>query len=291
MSATALSVSPTASRSPRRTLVRPRGLVWTVLRLHRAALWTWLAFVVVTAGLLLWLYGPGATAAQQEFDRYGYYVPNGWSSAKNAYDLLFYRPAGFIRVATFAVPLFAASALVGRELESGTAPLAWTQSVSPARWLAVKLAVPAVAIAAGTGLLVVLYRLLWTAHNGLLYAGHAPQELYFRIGPATVAYPLLGLAVGALAGLLVGRALPALAVAVAVQYVITSLHDHLWPFQHLALFTSFPELAVRGGAHRTYLPSPEYWPRQLLETGVVLALTALVVAVSLRVLHKKVAAA
>ena len=36
---------------------------------------------------------------------------------------------------------------------------------------------------------------------------------------------------------------------------------------------------------RAYLPSPDYWPRQLLETGVLLALTVLTVAVAFAVLR------
>jgi hypothetical protein len=311
-----MSTAPLTA-APRRALPRPHGLTWTVLRLHRAALWAWLAFVVITAGLLLWLYGPGASAAQHEFDTYGYYSPGGWDSAKYAYDTLFYRPATFINVATFAVPLFAGGALIGRELENGTSHLAWTQAAHPARWLMTKLAVPALALTAGTTLLVVLHRLLWNAHNGLLIAGYAPRDLYFSIGPATIALPLLGLAVGALVGLLVRRALPALAIAAAVQYPISALHLHLWPFQRTAPLGALPELAVRGGAvtstgavirdpgcygreaclaehditgfTRTYLPSPDYWPRQLLETGVVLALTAAVVAVAFGILRRRVA--
>lgn len=310
-----MSTAPLAA-VPRRALARPHGLTWTVLRLHRAALWIWLAFVVVTAGLLLWLYGPGSSAAQHQFDAYGYYA--GWGSAKQEYDSLFYRPATFINIATFVVPLFAAGALIGREVETGTVQLAWTQAARPARWLATKLAVPALALTAGTTLLVVLYRLLWNARNGLVVAGYAPRDLYFSLGPATVALPLLGLAVGALIGLLVRGALPALAIAAAVQGAISALHLHLWPFQHTAPLGALPELAVRGGAitstgalvpdpgchdgaacvaahditgfTRAYLPSPDYWPRQLLETGVVLALTAAVVAVAFAVLRRRVAA-
>ncbi|MFJ9963039.1 hypothetical protein [Streptomyces avermitilis] len=306
----------TLSTPRRRTLPGPRGLVWTVLRLHRTALWVWLAFVLGTAGLLLWLYGPGATAAQQAFDTYGYYVPGGVDSPKQAYNDLFYRPATLIGVATFVVPLFAGGALIGRELETGTAQLAWTQSVSPARWLAARLAVPALLIITGTGLLVALYRLLWSAHNGLLVSGYAPRELYFAIGPATVVHPLLGLALGALIGLLVRRALPATAIAAGTQYVLTALHSRLWPFQHNTPYSAPPELSVHSGAFtsggalipdpecydskrclvehhvvgftRSYLPSPDYWPRQLLETGLLLAATAVVVAVAFRVLNRSV---
>ena len=38
---------------------------------------------------------------------------------------------------------------------------------------------------------------------------------------------------------------------------------------------------------RTYLPSPDYWPRQLLETGVLLAATVILVAVAFGVLRKR----
>ncbi|MEU0393296.1 hypothetical protein ABZ208_11045 [Streptomyces sp. NPDC006208] len=36
----------------------------------------------------------------------------------------------------FAVAVYAGGVLIVRELERGTAALAWTQSVTPARWLA-----------------------------------------------------------------------------------------------------------------------------------------------------------
>ncbi|MFF6999464.1 hypothetical protein ACFY93_31620 [Streptomyces sp. NPDC008313] len=303
----------------RRAFPRTGGLAWTVLRVHRAALWSWTAFVVFTAGLLLWLLGPGANASQRAFDTYGYYPPGGVDSDKYAYDSLFHAPATLIALATFVVPLFAGSALIGRELESGTARLVWAQSVAPARWLAARLTVPAVLITAGTTLLVVLYRILWAAHSGLLIAGFAPRALYFSIGPATVALPLLGLAVGALTGLLMRRALPALGVAAGIQYLITAFRDRLWPLQRNPVYGALPDLSVHGGAltsggtlirdpycygdrkcadrhgivgyTREYLPSPDYWPRQLLETGVLLALTAIVVAVAFAVLNRRVTAA
>jgi hypothetical protein len=208
--------------------------------------------------------------------------------------------------------VFAAGSLTSRELENGTARLAWTQSVTPARWLAAKLAVPALVVTAGTGLLVVLYRMLWSAHGNLLLAGIGPRALYFAVGPATVAAPLLGLAVGAVAGLALRRTLPALAVAGTAQYAVIAFRANSWPFQGSY---QQPELSVRSraitstgkeipdpgcydshaclarhdvvGFTRRYLPSPDYWPRQLLETGVLLAATAILVAVAFGVLRKR----
>ncbi|WP_392965737.1 hypothetical protein [Streptomyces sp. LN245] len=309
----------TTTAPPRRALPAPRGLVWTVLRLHRTALWIWTGFVALTAGLLLWLYGPGAGHTQRLLDTFGYagVQEDAWTvgvtgTLSGTYNDLFQDPASLLNVASLAVAVFAAGSLTARELESGTARLAWTQSVTPARWLAAKLAVPALLITAGTGLLVVLYRMLWSAHGNLLLAGIGPRALYFSIGPATVAAPLLGLAVGAVAGLALRRTLPALAVAGLAQYAVNAFRANSWPFQGSY---QQPELSVRSRAitstgaeipdpgcydshaclarhdvvrfTREYLPSPDYWPRQLLETGVLLAATAILVAVAFAVLRRR----
>ncbi|MET8854881.1 hypothetical protein [Streptomyces sp. NPDC004579] len=312
------AITPTAP--VRRTLPAPGGLVWTVLRLHRTALWIWTGFVVLTAGLLLWLYGPGAAHTQHLLDTFGYagVQEDAWADGTNGsvlsgvYNDLFQDPASLLNIASFAVAVFAAGTLTARELENGTARLAWTQSVTPNRWLAAKLAVPALLITVGTGLLVVLYRMLWDAHANLLLAGIGPRALYFAIGPATVAAPLLGLAVGAFAGLALRRTLPAIAVAGLAQYAVIMFRANSWPFQGSY---QQPELSVRSwaitstgaeipdpgcydsqaclarhdvvGFTRQYLPSPDYWPRQLLETGVMLAATAILVAAAFAVLRKR----
>ncbi|MGW3911851.1 hypothetical protein ACWEBX_10020 [Streptomyces sp. NPDC005070] len=311
------AIAPTAPA--RRTLPAPRGLVWTVLRLHRTALWIWTGFVVLTAGLLLWLYGPGAGHTQLLLDTFGYagVQEDAWTvgargTLSGTYNELFRDPASLLSIASFSVAVFAAGSLTARELENGTARLAWTQSVTPARWLAAKLAVPALFVTVGTGLLVVLYRMLWSAHSNLLLAGIGPRALYFSIGPATVAAPLLGLAVGAFAGLALRRTLPALAVAGLAQYAVIMFRANSWPFQGSY---QQPELSVRSRAitstgaeipdpgcydsqaclarhdvvrfTRQYLPSPDYWPRQLLETGAMLAATAILVAAAFAVLRKR----
>ena len=203
MSTAVLQAPPAAARTP-------HGLVRTVLRLHRGALWIWLAFVTATAGFLLWLLGPGAEAAQQKLAVYGYAGLIMSDGPATEYNDLFYYPGTLLTVASFAVALFAGGPLIARELESGTAQLAWTQSVSPARWLATALAVPAAFILLGTTLLTVLYHQLWSTHSDLLVAGIGPRSLYFSLGPATVAAPLLGLALGwwGLSAVLLACALP-----------------------------------------------------------------------------------
>ncbi|NEB03934.1 hypothetical protein [Streptomyces sp. SID13726] len=301
----------------------PRGLLRTVLRLHRTALWIWLAFVVITAGFLLWLTGPGAHDTARQLERFGY--GGGVTEAaysgdtllyftSGAFNDLFYDPDTLLTLASFAVALFAGGPLIARELESGTARLAWTQSVSPARWLTAKLALPAAFIVVGMSLLTLLYRQLWSAHGNLLVAGIGPRSFYFSVGPATVAAPLLGLALGALIGLAVRRTLPALAFSGFAYFLVYAFRGNHWPFQgryqtpdlnsRSSAFTSTGAEVSDPGCYtskaclaqhdivrftREYLPSPDYWPRQLLETGALLALTAVVVALAFAVLRRRVA--
>ncbi|MFE9248526.1 hypothetical protein [Streptomyces sp. NPDC007088] len=298
-------------------------LIRSEIRLQRGALWVWLAFVTLTAALLLWLLGPGAHGTQRLFDTYGYSGVQGaaWGHGAGGqllfgtYNDLIQLPATLLGLASLCVALYGAGPLTARELERGTVRLAWSQSVSPRRWLAAKLGAVSAFLVVGTALLVVLYRVLWSAHNNLMLSGIGPRALYFSVGPATVLVPLLALAVGVFCGLLLRRTLPAMLVAGLAQYLITgAVRGGRWPFTHTRLP---PEVPVRGsaitssGAHipdpqcydslrclarhdvvgfsRTYLPAPEFWPRQLTESGVLLAVTALAVAGAFWLLRRRAA--
>ncbi|MFZ3569112.1 hypothetical protein ACOKM5_19325 [Streptomyces sp. BH097] len=313
--------TPTLDKSDavRRTKPGADGLVWTVLRLHRGALWVWVGYVAVSLGLLLWLWGPGSSDVQAAFDKFGYSgaQDNAWEGLSaflpfigTSFDTLFYDPLSLARIAACAIAVFAAGPLIARELEQGTAQLAWTQSVSPARWLAAKLAVPALLVTVGTTLVVILYRLVWDGRNHLLVAGIGPRDFNFSIGPATVANALFGLAIGVLAALVLRRTLPAVFVAGIVTYLVGAFRSNSWPLQgryqqpeipvHSKAITSTgAEIRDPGcmtqhcldkhditGFTRHYLPSPDFWPRQLAETGVLLGLTALAVVAAFLVLRR-----
>ncbi|MHC5262838.1 hypothetical protein ACYSUO_33575 [Streptomyces sp. UC4497] len=319
MSAPSMNKSAEPS-TVRRTKPGADGLVWTVLRLHRGAMWVWIGYVVVSLGLLLWLWGPGSADVQAAFDKLGYggAQDNAFQGALSAFlpfvgttfDTLFYDPLTLTRIAACAIAVFAAGPLIARELEQGTAQLAWTQSVSPARWLATKLYVPALLIAVGTTLVVILYRLVWDGRNHLLVAGIGPRDFNFSVGPATVANALFGLAIGVLAALVVRRTLPAAALAGIVTYLVGAFRSNSWPLQgsyqqpeipvHSKAITSTgaeirdPSCMTQRcldqhditGFTRHYLPSPDYWPRQLAETGILLGLTALAVVAAFLVLRR-----
>ncbi|MFJ7338356.1 ABC transporter permease [Streptomyces sp. NPDC101116] len=220
-----------------------RGLVLAMLRLHRSALLFWLGLVVVAAGALLWAMGPGADAAWTEYadtgcdlsrPNLGCDIPG---PASSRYQTAVAVGTGLVRLLPLLIGAWAGGALIGRELENGTAQLAWTQSVGPLRWLTAKLAVPALLLVAGTLTLTLLHRMLWSSDRaplGVMGWRAWYDDGTFEInGTIAAAQALAALALGVLVGLLLRRTLPALGVAVlavvSLVYVIDELRPHLWP--------------------------------------------------------------
>ncbi|MBK3646946.1 ABC transporter permease [Streptomyces sp. MBT33] len=210
----------------------PAGLPRTVLRLHRPALIVWSAFVAALAGWLIWL----NTVTSRAGERERLYCDH--HETCNIIDWLDYGRrtalvAALVCYSFLGVAAWAGASLIGRELESGTAKLAWTQGVSPARWLAAKLAVPALLLTLGSTALVLIYRRGWNAHPALRDGDWTSAATFVARGPAAVAYALCALAVGTLAAFLLRRALPALGVSVAAMgalvFLMERLRPHLWP--------------------------------------------------------------
>ncbi|MFH9860125.1 hypothetical protein [Streptomyces sp. NPDC017202] len=211
------------------------GVARTVLRLHRAALLVWALAVLGLTGWLVWLTevtADEARAEQEACDRaaqdwcdmtvgtFGYSAPMDWIAALTAHSSL-------------VVAAFAGGALIGRELENGTARLAWSQGITPARWLAAKLAVPALAVTLGVTVLVLVFRWAREPHRDLIGTAWTDGSVFVALGPAAVAYALCALALGTLSALLLRRALPALGVSVALTWLLTLVLGHfrasLWP--------------------------------------------------------------
>ncbi|MEG8279169.1 ABC transporter permease [Streptomyces sp. AHA2] len=266
----------------------PRGLFLAVLRVHRSALIFWIGLVAVAAAALLWALGPGADAAWAEYramDCHGDSPNPGCDLPRPA--MMRYETVVTVATALLALlPVFtgawAGGALIGRELEDGTARLVWTQSVTPARWLAAGLAVPALLLVPGTLALTLLHRALWTSDNHLFraigwYEWH--DDRVFEInGVLATVQPLAALALGVLAGVLLRRALPALGAAVlavaSLTWALDELRPRLWPTPP----------GTRPVMHEH--PASHFWPLQLVEAGIVLAVTALAVTAAFALLRR-----
>jgi ABC-type transport system involved in multi-copper enzyme maturation permease subunit len=110
--------------------------------------------------------------------------------------------------------VFIAAPLFSRELEQGTHLLAWSQSITRLRWAVVKLGLFCAAVVIASAALGALVS--WW-HGPLDLAAYDGQWAAFDIeGIAPVAYTVFALALGTLAGLVVRRTIPAMALTLFV---------------------------------------------------------------------------
>ncbi|MEV4866837.1 ABC transporter permease [Streptomyces ossamyceticus] len=315
-----------AGTSGRRPAHPARALARAVLRPHQSALWFWGLLVALGGGGLLWAAGPGYDAVWDAYlksnCREADYCDMG--PAYQHYDLVVGLAPAALTVAPLLIGAWAGASLIGRELESGTAKLAWTQSVTPARWLAAKLAVPAALIVSGTVLLTLLNRLVWWREERLRQAVGTRDWFDFTTftgnGTLATAYALFALAVGVVAGLLLRRSLPSLAAGfagtAALMVVLQGNRHHLWPVAETRAAASEPQwtgmLVDRGvitasgdrisnslcaefdcgrsdvvGYWAQSHPASHFWPLQLVETGIVVAVTALLVPAAFHLLRRR----
>lgn len=132
--------------------------------------------------------------------------------------------------AAYALPallgIFWGAPLVARELETGTHRLAWNQSVTRTRWLAVKLTAGCAIAATSTGLL------SWAVTVWSQPVDSASQDrmiplLYGSRGIVPVAYAVFAFLLGVTTGMLLRRVVPAIAATLAL-YVSAVVAMPLW---------------------------------------------------------------
>jgi hypothetical protein len=118
---------------------------------------------------------------------------------------------------------FVGAPLLARELETGTFRYAWTQGFGRWRWALAKLVPLAVAVAAATGALSVLltwyYQPYFAAGNpdlGIAQVSPFFPGLFDLHGVGLAAWTLAAFAIGALAGMLIRRVVPAIVATLAV---------------------------------------------------------------------------
>jgi hypothetical protein len=107
--------------------------------------------------------------------------------------------------------MFWGAPLVARELEAGTFRMAWTQSVTRKRWLAVKLAVAGLASMAVAGLLSLILT-WWFSPIDRVQLNPLDPSMFGVRGIVPVGYAAFAFALGVTAGVLLRRTIPAMAV-------------------------------------------------------------------------------
>jgi hypothetical protein len=175
------------------------------------------------------------------------------------------------------IGVFWGAPLVARELETGTYRLAWTQSVTRTRWLAVKLGVVGLAgmVVAGLLSLAVTW---WSSPvdraNLGVFSSFDQRDL------VPVGYAAFAFALGAATGLVVRRTVPAMAATLVVFVTTRLLVNHfvrpqllVAPVQHsypLALGTTISGYGGSNGSPASLFPGapniPNAW---ILSTDIV----------------------
>jgi ABC-type transport system involved in multi-copper enzyme maturation permease subunit len=156
------------------------------------------------------------------------------------YAVFYFIGIGFLLVVPAVIGTFWGAPLITRELEAGTFQLAWTQSVTRARWLAARLGVGALAAMATAGLFSLL--LTWWSgpvdtavpfdeHNsvGFIRLGYV---LFPTRGITPLGYAAFAFALGVTAGMLIRRTVPAMAATLGC-FAFIQIVWPIWVRPHL----------------------------------------------------------
>lgn len=185
-------------------------LIWRQFRAQAAAGYAAVAAAVVALALT----GPGlahlARSHGNVFDR-----------LTSADRTLYYAGIVVMALAPALMGAFWGAPLVARELESGTFRLAWSQSVTRTRWLAMKLGLIASAAATAAGLL--SWAVTWwsdpidgavSSTHGSLPSRLTPVSFAMR-GIAPLGYAVFAVALGVTLGIVLRRTLVAMVLTLA----------------------------------------------------------------------------
>jgi hypothetical protein len=151
------------------------------------------------------------------------------------YEPLYLVSVGIILLAPAVIGIFWGAPLIARELETGTSALAWNQSVTRTRWLAVKLTAVGLTAMAVTEALC-LMQTWWAAPigraggygaSGPLTQGRFTQLIFASHGITPLGYAAFAFALGVTAGALIRRTLPAMAVTLAI-FAVLQVAMPLW---------------------------------------------------------------
>ena len=165
--------------------------------------------------------------------------------------------------------------VLARELETGTFRYAWTQGFGRWRWTLAKLVLLGVAVSALAGAFSVLvswyYQPYLATGNGTQFSSPSPLSpgLFDLRGVALAAWTLAAFAIGALAGMLIRRVVPAI-VATLAGYTLLAV--------------------VVGDVLRAdYQPTSHFWRVQWIEGGGLLALSLLLIAATVWLVCRRAA--
>jgi hypothetical protein len=226
-------------------------MIWLTWRQFRAQAWVATAALAaiaialaVTGAHLAHLYDTSGIATCQPHGNCGSLVTSFLDQAKAspAYGILYYGGVVVLYAVPAIIGIFWGAPLVTREIETGTFRLAWNQSVTRTRWLAVKLGLTGLAAMATAGLLSLM--ISWWAspvdralalpagRNGTDGLNRFAPLLFGARGITPIGYAAFAFALGVAAGVLIRRTVPAMAATLAV-FTAALVTMSLWVRPHL----------------------------------------------------------
>jgi hypothetical protein len=195
-----------------------RQMAWVTWRQHRIAL-AGVAVFLAALAVCLWRLGLGlhhAYAAAAACHPASSVACRGLVSTFNHMDD-FLANGSIPQAVPVLIGAFTGAPLLARELETGTFRFAWTQGFGRWRWTLAKLVLLAVAVTAAAGAFSVLlawyYQPYFAKGNQALSLSEASPfnpGLFDLRGIAFAAWTLAAFAIGALAGMLMRRVVPAI---------------------------------------------------------------------------------
>jgi hypothetical protein len=213
-----------------------RRMAWVTWRQHRIALASLAVFLGALA-VCLWRVGVGlhhAYAAAAACRPPTSPVCDELQTRFNGMDALLAN-GNVLQAVPALIGAFAGAPVLARELETGTFRYAWTQGFGRWRWTLAKLVPLAVAVTAAAGALSVLldwYYQPYLATGNLYLPEESPlANLFVLHGVTFAAWTLAAFTIGALAGMLTRRVVPAMAATMAA-YAGLALAAGLYLRQH-----------------------------------------------------------
>jgi len=214
------------------TRLRPvpwRRMAWVTWRQHRAAL-AGLAVFLGALAVYLWLSG----LQMHHYYATACHPASSLNCAINftgRYGITAVIVSIFLQAVPALIGAFVGAPVLARELETGTFRYAWTQGIGRLRWAIGKLVLLAVAVTAAAAAFGVLFS--WY-NQPFAAAGYAIplSTRVFDLGEvAFAAWTLAAFAIGALAGMLIRRVVPAIAATLAA-YAGLALATALYLREH-----------------------------------------------------------
>ncbi|MEK8145177.1 ABC transporter permease [Streptomyces sp. M10(2022)] len=200
---------------------RLRGTAWLVWRQHRAAFWTLIALTLLCVVVMVFLRWQVVDSLNAHPQKSGGLPLDFEEHAERLF--LFGEYLGYVPLLT---GVLLGAPLIAGDLESGTAKLVTSQSVSRLRWLSTKLAMPAALIALSTAVLAAVFNWWWSPVKGLDDTLEWTSGAFFDVTSVMpVAYALLTFAVGVAVGMLLRRMLVSMVVTLGIVVAIGAVWD------------------------------------------------------------------